>query len=96
MFDDLKKIGKKRYRSKGIEEELSFSSPKISTEIFYNGTHMDISITFSGSTENYKNSLVLTEQQKKQISTFLLANLPIEEKSKSISKLLIDSFEKIN
>ena len=94
LFDDLKKLGRKKYYSKNGEEEIYFSKNDLEIEIVnYNG-NIDLVINHNGLRANYLDSNSLSDSCKKDIKLFLNSYLAIEIKCKKISQILIEIFNK--
>ena len=95
LFDDLKKIGRRKYLSRNGEEELYFLGNNLTIEIVKLGENLDIIICYNGERSNYLNSNSLSFDSKRQIEYVIKSTSSIEEKSKNISKILLDSILKL-
>ncbi len=88
-FDELKKIGKKKYYSKNGEEELYFISNNLQIEIFNIDGKIDLIINNNGTRNNYLNSQYMSENSRKEISALLKDCISLEIKCKIMSKILL-------
>lgn len=93
LFNDLKKLGKKKYYSRNGEEELFFKNISIEIEIVsYNGL-LDIIISNKYGRKNYLYSESLTDLQKNEIYLIINGNYSTEIKCKKISSILFSVFQ---
>lgn len=92
LFNDLKKVGKKKYSYIRGEEALFFTNKQIEIEIYnYNG-NLDVIINKEGERKNYENSSCLSYCQKEQIRSIMNACTSLEVKCASISSILRKAF----
>lgn len=93
LFNDLKKIGKKKYFSRGCDEELYFTGNNVEIEITYINGHLDLIITHNGARNNYKNCPSLSQNCKFQITAILNSFVGLDVKCKLLSTILLETFE---
>ena len=97
LFDDLKKLGNKKYFCRNGEEEIYFSGNDLEIEIFKAdvfGDKIDVVINRNGSRDNFRNSPSLSEHCKKDIETMLNSHFSTQVKCKNVARLLIEEFKK--
>ena len=93
LFNDLKELGKKKYYSKGGEEEIYFSRKDLEIEIIKINDNIDLIINHKGLRENYKNSNSIPDDCKKEIKLILNSYWNTDVKCKKISQILIEIFK---
>lgn len=95
FFDDLKKIGKRKYYFRNGEEEWCFSNKDLIIDICKRDDYLiDLVITYNNIRSNYINSACLNYNQKMQLHSVIHSYNSIEAKCKSICQILLDIFLK--
>lgn len=94
LFDDLKRLGKKKYYFKDGEEEIYFSRKDLEIEIVHINNNIDLIINHNGFRDNYENSNSIPDDCKKDIKLILNSYLATDVKCKKISQILIEIFNK--
>ncbi len=92
LFDDLKKIGRKKYYCKNGEEEIYFTAKERTIEIFNINGNIDLTVDFNGYRKNYKNSETISKKNKYQIQSILNSDSSLDIKSKKIAYILLEEF----
>ena len=92
LFNDLKKIGRKKYCFRNGEEELYFVGENLGIGIYCSFDTFDLSITFDGSTCNYLDSPLLTFNQKERLLAAVRARHFLKKQSKTIVDILLEAF----
>ena len=94
LFDDLKKLGIKKYFHRNGEEELYFSRSNLTIEIYNINGNIDLVIKHNGSRENYENSPSIPDDCKQQIKQILSSYLATQVKCRKIAQILLELFGK--
>lgn len=96
LFDDLKKIGKKKYYFKNGDEELVFFTKTFEIEIFRINNELGIIINYVGDRKYYLDSNVLSLIEKKKIKEFLDKSNLTQKDCKSIAHILLFAMQNIS
>ena len=92
MFDGLKKIGKKKYYSRGPCEELLFVGKNTIIEIVCTDERLDVIITNSGTTCNYRDSSAISKNDKWNITSIINSYIGLNAKAEMITNILLNAF----
>ena len=86
LFDDLKKLGRKKYYFRNGDEEIYFLNKKKSLEIEIANTNnnIDLIINHNGCRANYRVSESLSDSCKKDIELILNSHISADIKYKKI------------
>ena len=91
LFDDLKKIGKKKYISYNDIEELYYTNNKLQIEIVKYGLDIDLLISIQGQRQHYLDSPLLSHNEKRNIQSILSSMASETMKAATISPILLDA-----
>lgn len=91
LFDDLKKIGKKKYISYNDIEELYYTNNKLQIEIVKYGLDMDLLISIQGQRQHYLDSPLLSYNEKRKIQSILSSMASETMKAATITPILLDA-----
>lgn len=91
LFDDLKKIGKKKYISYNDIEELYYTNNKLQIEIVKYGLDIDLLISIQGQRQHYLDSPLLSYNEKRKIQSILSSMASETMKAATITPILLDA-----